>query len=301
MTKKIKLSVIIVNFNTDRFLIDCIKSIYKSILISHNFEIIVVDNASSNFPQKEIEHKYPQIRIIRNSNNYGFAKANNIGIQNAHGDYILLLNPDTILSADTLVKMIDYMDNNLRVGLATCKVELASGELDDACHRGFPTPLNALFHFSGLSSLFPNSKIFNGYHLGYQNMDKSHEIDSCAGAFMIIRRQAGKEVNWLDEEYFWYGEDIDLCYRVKQNGWKIIFHPITTIKHYKGVSAGIKKHSRNLSVADKETQMMATKARFEAMKIFYQKHYQEKYPYWLRRLVILGITLKQFISLIQYK
>lgn len=301
MTKKIKLSIIIVNFNTDRFLIDCIKSIYKSILISHKFEIIVVDNASSSFPQKEIEHKFPQIKIIRNSNNYGFAKANNIGIQKAIGDYILLLNPDTILSADTLVKMIDYMDNNLGVGLATCKVELASGELDDACHRGFPTPLNALFHFSGLSWLFPNSKIFNGYHLGYQNMDKSHEIDSCAGAFMIIRRQTGKEINWLDEDYFWYGEDIDLCYRVKQNGWKIIFHPITTIKHYKGVSAGIKKHSRNLSIADKETQMMATKARFEAMKIFYQKHYQEKYPYWLRQLVTLGITLKQFISLIQYK
>ncbi len=297
MKNKVELSIIIVNYNTDKYLFECVKSIYNSTFPQESFEIIIIDNASCFFPKAELLEKYPKLKIITSRKNIGFAKANNIGINNAAGDNILLLNPDTVLSKITLAKMLEFMENNQRVGIATCKVLLKSGELDDACHRGFPTPLNALFYFSGLAGIFPKSKIINGYHLGYHEMDKIHEIDSCAGAFMIIRSQAGEEVNWLDEDYFWYGEDIDLCYKMKQKDWKIMYVPITSITHYKGVSAGIKKHTKNISTADSKTQIFATIARYDAMKIFYEKHYKKIYSKWITNMVMISIKIKKYLSL----
>lgn len=297
MKNKIKLSIVIVNYNTDKYLSECVKSVYNNKLPQENFEIIIIDNASASFPKAVLQEKFPKLKIIVSRKNIGFAKANNIGINSSCGDYILLLNPDTVLSTDTLAKMLEYIENNPRVGIATCKVLMQSGELDDACHRGFPTPLNALFYFSGLSDIFPKNKIINGYHLGYQNMDKTHEIDSCAGAFMIIRRQAGEEMDWLDEDYFWYGEDIDICYKMKQRNWKIMYVPTTSITHYKGVSAGIKKHIKDISTADNKTQIYATIARFEAMRIFYEKHYQKNYPKWTTFIVMISIRIKKYLSL----
>jgi len=291
------LSIIIVNFNTAKFLHNCIKSVITN-ADNLDFEIIVIDNASTE--KLKIKNEKSKIKFINNQKNVGFAVANNQGIKIAKGDYILLLNPDTLVERETLPQMINFMEENPQVGIATCRVNLTNGKLDDACHRGFPTPGNALCHFSGLGKIFPNSKFFNGYHLGYADLDRIHEIDACAGAFMMIRRQAGEQVNWLDEDYFWYGEDLDFCYRVKQKGWKIMFMPSVSITHYKGISAGIKKHSQHLTTADRETKRLATKARFEVMRIFYAKHYKNKYPAWLTWLVLGGIKIKEYLSLLKY-
>ena len=188
------------------------------------------------------------------------------------------------------------MDKNKDVAVATPRIDLSDGTLDDACHRGFPTPINALFYFSGIANIFPHNLFFNGYHLGFQNMNKVHEIDSCVGAFMMIRRSVGDKIGWLDQDYFWYGEDIDFCYRVKENGYKVVYLPSTKITHFKGISSGIKNHSKELSTASSETKKLATKARFDVMRLFYKKHYLNKYSKLITDLVFLGINLKEKLS-----
>ena len=317
------LSIIIVNFNTKDFLKECLKSIFEALKSSKlSFEVIVVDNNSTDksvefinqltdsrangFKNKKVKelrnslmnnsliNNKLTIKLIENRTNLGFAKANNQGVKTSKGEYTLLLNPDTIVPKETLPFMVDFMDKNKDVGTATCRVELPSGELDDACHRGFPTPWNAFCHFLGLGRLFPQSKFFNGYHLGYQNMDEIHEVDACVGAFLLIRRRVGEEVGWLDEDYFWYGEDLDFCFRIKKAGWKIAFVPNVKIIHYKGISSGIKEHTQALSTADERGQKLAQKSRFEAMRVFYQKHYKDKYPLIIRKLVMLGIGILSF-------
>lgn len=297
MTNKIKLSIVIVNFRTYPFLSRCLDSIYAGKLPKNAYEILVVDNNSQDDSARRIQKNYKKVRLLINRKNEGFAKANNRAIKKSQGEYVLTLNPDTILDKNTLSEMVRFMEKDQNIAVATCKVQLPGGELDDASHRGFPTPWNALCQFTGVSALFPHSTFLNGYHLGYDHMEKVHEIDSCAGAFMMIRREAGEQINWFDEDYFWYGEDLDFCYRVKQKGWKIMFVPDVQITHYKGISGGIKKHSQHLTTADSETKLLATKARFEVMGIFYEKHYKDKYPSWLTNIVFAGIKLKEVLTL----
>lgn len=292
------LSIIIVSYNTKKLLIDCLKSIYGN-ADKLNLEVIVVDNNSKDETAKaisQVQTQFSNFQFIRNRQNLGFSKANNVGIKHSKGRYVLFLNPDTKIYQDTLSQMIKFMEETKDCGVATCKVSLLNGKIDDASHRGFPTPWNSFTHFSGIAKLFPNSKIFNGYNLGNLDLNKIHEIDVLAGAFMMVRREAGEKVGWWDEDYFFYGEDIDFCYMLKQNGWKIYYVPTVSILHYKGVSGGLKKVSKHLTVADKETKRLATKARFNAMRIFYKKHYEQKYPWILTRLVYLGIFLKQLTS-----
>lgn len=294
----VKLSIIIVNYNTQNLLVSCLDSIYANKL--QDFEIIVVDNASEDDSVSFLRKNYPKVKLSVNTRNCGFSAANNLAIKQASGEYILFLNPDTVIPKQTLFKMVDFMKNNNRVGVSTCKVEMPNGEIDDACHRGFPTPWNAFCHFSGLAQLFSESQLFNGYHLGYRKMDHVHEIDSCAGAFMIVRRKVGDSVSWLDEDYFWYGEDLDFCYRVKKKGWKIMYVPDVKITHHKGAASGIKKQSRHITLASRKTRVHATKARFEAMRIFYKKHYKIKYPLFIYSLVMVAVKIKEKLALLKY-
>lgn len=295
----IDLSIIIVSYNIRRLLTECVESIIKNTK-KINYEIIVVDNASSDDTVSEINKltnkKNMSLKIIHNKENYGFSKANNIGIQKSKGKYLLFLNPDTLVYENTLEGMIDFMEEEKSAGAATCFIALPSGELDDAAHRGFPTPWRSFCHFSGISKLFPNSKLFSGYTLGWMDKNKIHEIEACAGAFMMVRREAGEQINWWDEEFFWYGEDLDFCFRLKEKNWNIFFVPTFKIFHYKGASGGIKKISQHLSSADIKTKKRARYERFRAMKIFYEKHYKDKYPKILSKIVLIGIDLKYRIS-----
>ncbi len=290
------LSVIIVSYNTKEVLKKCIGSIYANVT-GIKFEVIVVDNASADGTGKELSKlNHPNYKYIQNNDNLGFSKANNVGIKRSSGRYVLFLNPDTLVHKNTLSEMLKFMEKTPDCGASTCKVVLPNGEIDDSCHRGFPTPWNAFTHFSGLSKLFPKSMIFNGYNMGYLDLTKTHEIDALAGSFMFVRRKAGDEAGWWDEDYFFYGEDLDFCYQLWQKGWKIYYYPHVILTHLKGVSGGIKKISKEITTADEETRIRATRSRFNAMRIFYKKHYEAKYPWIVTRLVYLGISIKQTLS-----
>ena len=295
--KHLDLSIIIVNFNTKDFLRECLESIEKNISGAISYEVIVVDNASTDDSVTFVDKHFPSVLLISSSQNLGFSKANNLGVKKSSGRYVLFLNPDTVVYKDTIEHMVRFMDDTSHAGASTCYLELSDGTLDDATHRGFPTPWNAFSYFSGLAKLFSNSQFFNGYNLGWRDLEKTHEIDALAGAFMFTRREAGEEVDWWDERFFFYGEDLDFCYQLKKKGWKIYFVPEVRILHYKGVSGGIKKHSQKIATADKETKVRATLARFEAMKIFYKKNYMKKYPAIVTRFVFAGINLKKWLTL----
>lgn len=296
----IDLSIIVVNYNTREFLRRCMNSIHENVSNKIKYEIIIVDNSSSDSSSQEIlnlKNKIPNIRAILNKENVGFSKANNQGIKiAAKSRYVLFLNPDTVMQKDTLEKMIGFMDANTDAGATTCKVIMPDGQIDDASHRGFPTPWNALCHFIGLAKIFPKSKLFSEYNLGWMDLSKTHEIDVLAGAFMLVRRNAGGEVGWWDEDYFFYGEDIEFCYQLKKKGWKIYYVPEVSILHYKGVSGGIKKVSEYITTASPGTKKWATRQRFKAMKIFYDKHYKDKYPGFVSWLVDRGISIKERLS-----
>lgn len=305
----IDLSIIILNYNAKKFVLDCIQSIERAKKNDYLWEVIVVDNASTdgsveairNFQFTRLNSAKRAIfnfQIIRNKKNLGFSKGNNVAIPQAKGRYLLFLNPDTVVQSNTLSYMISFMDENPDVGAATCQLKLANGDLDEASHRGFPTPWNAFCHFFGLEQLFPKSRLFSGYALGYLSRDTTHEIDALTGAFMLVRLEAGEKVGWWDEDYFWYGEDIDFCYRLKENNWKIMYVPKVSILHYRGVSSGVKKHSQKVSTATKETRKRVARASIEAMRIFYQKHYVEKYPAPVLWLVSWGIWILEKYRLI---
>jgi len=312
------LSIIILNYNSGDFLKKCLESIAKAKKDGFGYEVIVVDNNSNDESKEYLRNlevkKYKNIgenknskslnlyisiplKIIFNKKNLGFAAGNNVGVQKAKGRYILFLNPDTIVMPNTFKEMIRFMDGNPQAGAATCKLELPSGELDEACHRGFPTPWNALCHFLGLEKLFSKSRVFAGYTLGWKPFDRVHEIDSGTGAFLIVRREVGDRLNWWDEDYFWYGEDLDFCYRIKKSGWKIYFVPKVKIIHYKGVSSGIRKESQKIARANKKIRMKAVKASTQVMRIFYKKHYFDKYPRFLTWMVLKGIDILEKIRL----
>ena len=292
----IDLSIVIVSYNTKDVLKECLESIYKTIK-NLSFEVIVVDNASKDQTREEISKlEFPNFKFIQNKENLGFSKANNIGVKETSGRYVLFLNPDVVVHSETLEGMVYFMDKEREAGAATCKVILTNGKIDDASHRGFPTPWNSFTHFSGLAKLFGKIEHFGGYNLKHLDLSQTHEIDALAGAFMIVRREAGEEVGWWDEDYFFYGEDLDFCYMLQQKGWKIYYVPEFSVLHYKGVSGGLKKVSKDITTADTETKKRSTKARFDAMRIFYKKHYEQKYPWFITHLVYTGISLKQFMS-----
>ena len=189
--------------------------------------------------------------------------------------------------------MIDYMNSNPQVGLATCRVELFNRRIDPASHRGFPTPWASLTYYLGLEKLFPHVKLFSQYHQGWKDLTQVHEIDSPVGAFFFLRKSALNQVGLLDEAFFMYAEDLDLAFRIKKSGWQVMYVPLTTITHLKGASG--------INSTDKSKKIITTKAFFDTMKTFYQKHYRKKYLFFIRWLVFLGIDLVKTIKIIKIR
>lgn len=272
------LSIIIVNYNTRELTLNCLRTIYQSKTLFH-YEIILTDNNSNDGSVQAIKELYPKVILIPNSDNVGFSKANNQGIRIAKGRYILLLNSDTTIESDTLDTMIRFMDEHNEVGASGCKVALPDGSLDKACRRGFPTPLTTFYYVSGLSKLFPKSPHFNSYHMEYLSEDEEYPIDCLVGAFMLVRREVIEQVGLLDERFFMYFEDTDWCYRIQQAGWINYYYPKTQITHFKrGSSRG-----RPIRI---------TYEFHRAMKLFYDKHYRNQYPFWVTLFMYTGIGLK---------
>ncbi len=279
----IDLSIIIVNYNVKYFVQQCIESCIRA---SQNIktEIIVVDNNSSDGSIDHLKNHFESsITLIANDQNLGFSKANNIGIQKARAPYILLLNPDTLVQEDTFEKCLEFYKTKKDAGAIGVRMIDGSGTFLKESKRGFPSPLTAFYKITGLSKLFPKSKTFSKYHLGYLDEFKVHQVDVLSGAFMMLRKETLNAIGLLDEDFFMYGEDIDLSYRVQKGGFKNYYLPSTTIIHYKGEST-------------KKTSINYLMVFYKAMIIFARKHLASQSAFLYQCIIYPAIYFTGFVA-----
>ncbi|MFZ4545054.1 MAG: glycosyltransferase family 2 protein, partial [Saprospiraceae bacterium] len=279
-----QLSIIIVNYNVKYFLEQALLSVRRA-ASGLDVEVIVVDNNSVDDSAAMVREKFPEVKLIENQQNTGFAVANNQAIAVSKGKYVLLLNPDTVVEESTFVKCLQFMDGHREAGALGVRMIDGSGKFLPESKRGFPTAFVAFCKTFGLSTLFPKSRIFNSYHLGYLDECQVHEVDVLSGAFMFLRKETLDKVGLLDETFFMYGEDIDLSYRIKKGGYKNYYFPDTTIIHYKGEST--KKGSLNY-----------VRTFYQAMIIFAQKHFEGTDGKFFVLLLKMAIYLRAFMTLI---
>jgi GT2 family glycosyltransferase len=276
------ISVIIVNYNVKEFVGNLLNSI-KSALDGLSTEIFVVDNASDDGSPEYIREHFPEVRLIANNKNAGFGKANNQALAVASGKYLLIINPDTIVQEDTLHKMIGFFSCHPEAGMAGCRVLNPDGSLQLACRRGFPGPWTSFCKFTGLSKLFPKSRLFARYNLTYLDENSTHEVDAISGSFMMMPRDVYIKTGGFDPQFFMYGEDLDLCYRVQKSGYKVYYVHETSIIHYKGES------TRRSSIDE-------TRIFYEAMHLFVKKHFASSFLVVF--LLRCAIFLRTFLAVI---
>jgi GT2 family glycosyltransferase len=277
------LSVIIVNYNVEYFLEQCLLSVEKAAK-NIDAEIFVVDNNSVDGSVNLVKEKFPFVKLIENKKNTGFSFANNQAIKESQGKYVLLLNPDTLVEEDTFEKIITFMNTHQDAGGLGVMMVDGKGIFLPESKRGLPTPMVAFYKIFGLSALFPKSKIFGRYHVGYLDKNKTHEIEILSGAFMLLRKKVLDEIGLLDETFFMYGEDIDLSYRITKAGYKNYYFPETKIIHYKGEST--KKSSVNYVFIF-----------YRAMIIFAEKHFSQKNAKTFSTLINLAIYLRAALAI----
>jgi len=288
------ISVIIVNYNVREFLRQSLLSLRKA-LQNLAAEIFVVDNASNDGSVEMVRQEFPEVELIANRDNVGFAAANNQALRQAHGRFVVLLNPDTIVQEDTFTAIQAFFAQQPATGMVGCKVLNPDGTLQLACRRSFPTPWIAFTRLSGLSRLFPKNRRFGRYNLTYLPENETTEVEAISGSFMAVRREALAQVGLLDEEFFLYGEDLDWCFRMRAAGWKIHYFPGTQIIHFKGESA-------------KQSDLDNLRLFYQAMGLFVRKHFRPESPvgfykgqsglrsvsYWLLHLAIWFRALLAF-------
>ncbi len=296
------LGIIIVNYNVRDLLSDCLASVYES-RGDFSFEVCVVDNGSSDGSTEMVASEYPQARLIR-AENRGYAAGNNLGFrlfgfgedahlpaesERTHPDvrahspaypprYALLLNPDTVLPPSALQHMLAFLEKHPKAGVAGPRLVREDGSLDMACRRSFPTPEISFFRLSGLGRLFPRSRRFGRYNLTYISPDVTTEVDSVVGAFMLIRGQMLEEIGLLDEQFFMYAEDLDLCYRGKQRGWQVWYNAGVTVLHYKGQSSRQRSTFANVQF-------------YKTMRLFHDKHFKQGTFFLTNWLIYTSIWL----------
>ncbi len=277
-----EISIVIVSYNVKPFLEQALNSILKA-LEGISSEIFVVDNGSGDGSALLVKERFPQVKLIENKENLGFARANNQALKIAKGKNLCLINPDTLVQEDTFKVCLDYLNTHSDVGMVGCKILNPDGTLQLSCRRSFPTPWVAFTKVTGLSHLFPRSKFFSKYNLTYLDPDKEAEVDAVSGSFMMAKRKVIEEVGFLDEIFFLYGEDLDWCYRIKQKGWKIIYLPQTQIIHYKGQSA-------------REAPFDVLKVFYQAMYLFIKKHFKKGWSFLPRWFLVAGVIIRGGIS-----
>lgn len=278
---QIDLSIVISNFNNKELLRQTLLSVYEHIG-EISFEIIVVDDCSTDGSLEMLNSNFPAVKTIKNIKNLGYSKSYNMGTKASRGRYILHLNSDVVFKNSSLEDMVAFMDKNREIGIGGCKILKLEGGLDLPCRRSSPTLLNIFYQTIGLTKIFPKSKHFGNYYLTYLDENKTTEVDCLMGAFMMIRREVIKKIGLLDEMFFIYGEDIDFCFRAKKTGWKIVYYPKVVIKHHHGGTTG-QFRWKNLW-------------RFHlAMFQYYNKHFAKKKHFLVNIIVSLGIILRFFL------
>jgi GT2 family glycosyltransferase len=280
------LDVVIVSYNTCQMTHDAVKSVYDAAWPGGTVRVHVVDNGSSDGTVDVLRERFPTCFVNSSAENLGFSRANNLAISRSRGAYLLLLNPDTVVGPDALIKMAQYLRSHPRVGMVSCKLVLGNGRLDLACRRSFPSAWDGFCRASGLSSKFPRSRLFSRYNLTYLDENQTCEVDAVNGAFMFCRREAVEDVGLLDEDFFMYGEDLDWCYRFKQAGWKIVYHPVAETVHYKGQSSA--------RVSERMIHEL-----FKSTEIFLQKHYLPHMSFMSRAGLIVANRTWRRVALLR--
>jgi N-acetylglucosaminyl-diphospho-decaprenol L-rhamnosyltransferase len=295
------LAIVIVSYNVRDMLRDCLRSLAAPAART-TLDVWVVDNASHDGSAEMVRAVFPAVHVIAAPRNGGYAYANNLALRAVIGDgsgelavrgatptarsplpspdYVLLLNPDTVVPPGALDALVDFMETHPEAGACGPKLLLANGALDVACRRSFPTPEIAFYRMVGLSKLFPHSPRYGRYNMTYLDPDAQTEVDSVVGACMLVRASVVREVGLLDEAYFMYGEDLDWAYRIKQYGWTIMYVPSVIVHHFKRASS-------------RQRPFRSIRAFYDAMRVFHRKHYAATTPAPLNWLIEAGITFKE--------
>ncbi|AKQ44848.1 hypothetical protein TH63_03170 [Rufibacter radiotolerans] len=278
------LSVLIVNYNVSYFLEQCLLSVRKAVR-GLQVEVFVVDNNSVDGSVEMVRRRFPEVILLANKENLGFSKANNQAIRQSQGKYVLLLNPDTVVEEDTFRKCFEYMEDHPKAGALGVKMMDGAGKFLPESKRGLPTPWVAFCKVFGLAALFPTSGLFNRYHLGHLSSEQVHKVDILAGAFMFMRAEALDKVGLLDEDFFMYGEDIDLSFRIKEGGYDVVYFPETRIIHYKGEST-------------RKTSVNYVFMFYRAMMVFAEKHFSGRQARMYSFLIRLAIYLRAGLAIV---
>jgi len=283
-----KLTIVILSHNVCDLLKKAIQSVYDTYK-EKDLQIIVIDNASIDDSVSMVKKYFPKVDLITNKINLGFAKGNNLANKITKGDVVLFLNPDTQVNKNTIKKTLDILVAKKELGAITCKVVLPNGLMDYSCHRGLPTIWNTFCYWTGISKIFPKSALFAGYEATYLNTNSSHYIDCISGTFLMVKRNVLEKIGWWDKDYWWNGEDIEFCYQIKKNGYKIWYEPSVSILHFKGSSSGLWTTGKGM--VSTETKINAAKSAAKAMRIFTNKHQEELGPWYVMFIVKFGISM----------
>ncbi len=273
------LSIIIVNYNARAFLDLCLQSVEQAIK-EIDAEVIVVDNASSDGAPEMVKQKHPWVKLVANTDNAGFSKANNQGIEASKGELVVIQNPDTIVAEDTYEKCITFLRENIKAGAVGVRMLDGSGKVLPESKRGIPTPMISFFKAFGLSNLFPKSAVFSRYYLGHLDLNENNPVEILAGAFICVRKDVLNKAGSFDEDFFMFGEDIDLSYRFLKEGFENWYLADAPIIHFKGESS-------------KKTDEIYLNSFFGAMDIFYKKHFSRQGGWLFKRMISMGIGLKR--------
>jgi len=276
------ISIVILNYNVKAFLEQCLMAIERA---RHNLEveIFVVDNASVDGSQAMVKKRFPYVHLIENKKNLGFARANNQALKLAKGKYAFILNPDTLIQEDTLLILKNFLDTHPDIGAVGCKLINPDGSFQLGSRRSLPTPWVAFCRIVGLSKIFPRSKLFGRYNMSYLDPNIECEVDVLSGSLLLVRMDVMEKIGYFDEDYFMYGEDIDLCYRIKNIGYKIFYTPTTKAIHYRGEST-------------KKGEFSFITNFHSAMLTFINKHFKDQYPILLRFALIVGVYARISIA-----
>ncbi len=278
------LSVVIVNYNVKYYLEQCLESVFASELNGAEMEVIVIDNASKDGSQEYISSRFPQVKYVYSEENMGFSRANNCAFEMVKGDFVLMLNPDTMVGERVFSQVIAFMKAHENAGAVGVKMINSEGVFLPESKRGVPTLWVSFCKFAGLCKLFPKSKFFNGYYLGFLNENETQKVPVLAGAFIMTKRSVLDRVGGLDERFFMFGEDIDFSVRISEAGYDLYYYPVK-ILHYKGESC---KKNRSVFVMQF----------YDAMVLFYKKYYGKKW--WeIIPIVWLGAQIGKMISMVK--
>lgn len=288
MSTTLDLEIIILSYNSQFWLKKTLQTL-KQYYLAHTIfsvQVTVVDNKSEDETVPMLNKEFPWVKLIKLTENKGFAAGNNQALKQSKARYVMLMNSDIESTKQSnLDILLKFMDMHPDVGVITPKVVFTNGKLDPACHRGEPTLPASFYYFFGLEQLFPESETFGAYHQSYKSLETIHTIDACSGAAMIVRREAMQKVGLLDEQFFMYAEDLDWCKRFRENGYLITYHPSVSVIHHK-YKSGIKGLSKKIA--------RKTKHHFyDTMLQYYDKHYADKYPKFVRELVKYFTIIKK--------